>query len=173
MTFEVRELQAEDVARIATTEGGAAWNGGAEKWNQRLADHGDGKRIVLVAANGDEILGYGSLLWSSGHAPFREAGIPELNDVVVAEQGRNHGVGTRIIHALEERARTANYKKIGVGVGLFSDYGAAQRLYIHLGYVPDGEGISSGSLRVAAGQTVRVDDALVLWLVKPLEGPSR
>lgn len=172
MNFEVRELRAEDVPRIAATDGGPAWHGGVEKWNQRLADQTAGKRIVLVAVNPTDVLGYGSVLWSSGHAPFREAGIPELNDVVVAERGRNQGVGTQLIRAIEERTRTANYKKLGVGVGLFSDYGAAQRLYVHLGYVPDGKGIASGGTRVAAGATVRVDDDLVLWLVKSLDTPA-
>ncbi len=172
MTFEVRELRAEDVPRIAATAGGSAWHGGAEKWNQRLADQTAGKRVVLIAANADDVLGYGSVLWSSGHAPFREAGIPELNDVVVAERGRNHGVGTQLIRALEERARAAKYEKIGVGVGLFSDYGAAQRLYVHLGYVPDGKGMASGGLPVAAGDKVLVDDDLVLWLVKSLDDPA-
>jgi GNAT superfamily N-acetyltransferase len=168
MNFEVRELRAEDVPRIVATDGGPAWHGGAEKWNQRLADQTTGKRIVLVAVNATDVLGYGSVLWASGHAPFRDGGIPELNDVVVAERGRNQGVGTQLIRAIEERARAANYKKLGVGVGLFSDYGAAQRLYVHLGYVPDGKGIASGGTRVAAGATVRVDDDLVLWLVKSL-----
>lgn len=172
MTFEVRELRAEDVPRIAATAGGAAWHGGSEKWNQRLADQTAGKRVVLVAVNATDVLGYGSVLWSSGHAPFREAGIPELNDVVVAERGRNQGVGTQLIRALEERARAANYKKMGVGVGLFSDYGAAQRLYVHLGYVPDGKGMASGGMPVAAGEKVLVDDDLVLWLVKSLDAAS-
>jgi GNAT superfamily N-acetyltransferase len=169
MNFEVRELRAEDVPRIVATDGGPAWHGGAEKWNQRLADHASGKRLVLVAANAEDVLGYGSLLWSSGHLSFRESGIPEVNDVVVAEQGRNQGVGTQLIHALEERARAENYKKIGVGVGLFSDYGPAQRLYVHLGYVPDGKGMASGGLPAAAGDKVLVDDDLVLWLVKELD----
>lgn len=172
MTFEVRELRAEDVPRIAATYGGAAWHGGAKKWDQRLVDHAHGQRLVLLVVDGADIVGYGSLLWASGHAPFREAGIPEINDVVVAEQRRNQGIATLLIRALEERARAAKYKKIGVGVGLFSDYGAAQRLYVHLGYVPDGEGIASGGSRVAAGETVVVDDDLVLWLVKSLDNPA-
>ncbi|MHB1937818.1 MAG: GNAT family N-acetyltransferase [Acidobacteriaceae bacterium] len=170
MNFEVRELRAEDIPRIVATDGGAAWRGGAEKWGQRLADQASGKRLVLIAASADDILGYGSVVWVSAHAPFREAGIPETIDVMVAEKGRNHGVGTRLIHALEGRTRAANYKKIGVAVGHFSDYEAAQRLYVHLGYVPYGEDASSEDTSEQTGDKSAVDDDLVLWLVKTLDG---
>ncbi|MHB1672993.1 MAG: GNAT family N-acetyltransferase [Acidobacteriaceae bacterium] len=169
MDFEVRELRAEDIPRIAAADGGAAWHGGAKKWDQRLAEQASGKRLILVAVNADDILGYGAVLWASGHAPFREAGIPEMMDVMVAERGRNHGVGTRIIHALEERTRAAGYKKIGVAVGHFSDYEAAQRLYVHLGYAAYGEDANSGDPSERAGEKSAVDDDLVLWLVKSLD----
>ena len=169
MNFEVRELRAEDIPRIVATDGGAAWRGGAEKWGQRLAEQASGKRLVLVAACAEDILGHGSVVWVSAHAPFREAGVPEMMDVMVAEKGRNHGVGTRLIHALEERTCAADYKKIGVAVGHFSDYEAAQRLYIHLGYVPYREDANSGDPSEQAGEKSAVDDDLVLWLVKELD----
>ncbi len=154
MKFELRELQAADVPRVAATDGGPAWHGGVEKWNQRLADQTAGLRLVLLAADASNVFGYGSLLWASGYPPFREAGIPEINDVVVAEGHRGQGVGTQLIHALEERARAAGCAKIGIGVGLYRDYGSAQRLYIRLGYVPDGNGIAyAGLARDARGKS--------------------
>jgi GNAT superfamily N-acetyltransferase len=173
MNVEVRELRAEDVPRIAETYGGAAWHGGAKKWDQRLVEHAHGQRLVLLVVDGADVLGYGSLLWASGHGPFREARIPEINDLVVSEKCRNQGIATKLIHALEERARTAHCAKIGVGVGLFKEYGAAQRLYVHLGYVPDGGGMASGGTPVVAGEKVMVDDDLVLWLVKELDSAAK
>ena len=173
MSIEVRELRAEDVPRIAETYGGAAWHGGAKKWDQRLVEHAHRQRLVLLVVDGTDVLGYGSLLWVSGHAPFREAQIPEINDLVVSEKCRNQGIATKLIHALEERAREAKCSKIGVGVGLFKEYGAAQRLYVHLGYVPDGKGMASGGMPVAAGEKVLVDDDLVLWLVKELDAAAK
>jgi GNAT superfamily N-acetyltransferase len=168
MTFEVRELQAADTARIVATDGGVAWHGRVEKWNQRLADQASGQRIVLLAANASSVFGYGSLQWASGYSPFREAGIPEINDLVVAEGHRNQGVATQLMRALEERVRAANYIKLGVGVGLHRDYGSAQRLYVRLGYVPDGKGIAYGGLPVVPHETVLVDNDLALWLMKAL-----
>ena len=59
-------------------------------------------------------------------------------------------------------------KIVGIGVGLFSDYGAAQRLYILRGYVPDGNGITYQGQFVKYGDEVVVDDDLVLHMVKSL-----
>jgi GNAT superfamily N-acetyltransferase len=168
VNFDIRELEAADLPRIAAADGGPAWHGGIEKWRGRLLDQANGKRIVLVAADGAEILGYGSLLWASGYPPFRNAKIPEINDLVVAEKHRKRGIATGLIQELEKRACAARRPKIGVGVGLYADYGPAQRLYVHLGYVPDGSGITSHDLFVPAGHSVTVDDDLALWLVKPL-----
>jgi len=168
MTFEIRELQSADIPRIVSTDGGAAWHGGAEKWNQRLIDQNNGRRLVMLAVNGFSVFGYGSLVWSSDYIPFCAARIPEINDLVVAEGYRNQGVATGLIRVFEERARVENYAKIGVGVGLYSNYGSAQRLYVHLGYKPDGKGITYGNSPVPPGEKVQVDDDLALWLVKPL-----
>jgi hypothetical protein len=52
---------------------------------------------------------------------------------------------------------------------LYRDYGAAQRLYAGLGYVPDGQGVSYHNLAVTPGATVKVDDSLVLWMIKELK----
>jgi GNAT superfamily N-acetyltransferase len=165
---ELRELSTDDLPRIVATAGGVAWNGGFQKWNQRLAEHQDGRRLVLLAVEGTHFLGYGSLLWLSAYSPFRELGIPEIQDLVVAESRRGQGVATRIIVALEDRARLRGHKQIGLGVGLYADYGPAQRLYVRLGYMPDGRGLTYRTLPAPGGANVRVDDDLLVWLVKSL-----
>jgi GNAT superfamily N-acetyltransferase len=166
--FEIRELKRNDVGDIVATDDGMAWNGGFEKWNQRLAEHEAGKRIVLLAVEESNILAYGSLVWSSAYHPFCEHGIPEIQDLVVAQNRRRQGIGGRLIGALEDRARRQGRKQIGLGVGLYADYGAAQQLYVKLGYVPDGRGITSHIEPAVGGSSVKVDDDLVLWLVKLL-----
>jgi GNAT superfamily N-acetyltransferase len=108
------------------------------------------------------------LLWLSAYSPFRELGIPEIQDLVVAESRRGQGVATRIIVALEDRARLRGHKQIGLGVGLYADYGPAQRLYLRLGYMPDGRGLTYRTLPAPGGANVRVDDDLLVWLVKSL-----
>lgn len=166
--FEIRELKSEDVAVILATDGGAAWNGGLKKWEQRLSEHQNGRRIVLLAARDGGIIGYGSLLWSSAYAPFQEERIPEIQDLVIARNHRQQGMATRLISELENLARKQGHQQIGLGVGLYADYGPAQRLYAHLGFVPDGRGITSNNLQATAGKTFKLDDHLLIWLVKAL-----
>jgi GNAT superfamily N-acetyltransferase len=166
--FAIRELTRDDVPLIVATDGGAAWNGGFEKWDRRLAEHEAGERLVLLAVEGAGILGYGSLLWSPPYRFFRELGIPELQDLVVVQHRRREGIGSRLIAALEHRARKRGCLQIGLGVGLYADYGAAQRLYAKLGYVPDGRGMTSRLAPAPGGAQVKVDDDLLLWLVKSL-----
>ena len=67
-----------------------------------------------------------------------------------------------------ERLISARSPIAGIGVGLHSDYGAAQRFYVLRGYVPDTWGITSHEKRVAYGDVVPVDDHLVLWLIRDL-----
>ncbi|HKD78785.1 MAG TPA: GNAT family N-acetyltransferase [Candidatus Angelobacter sp.] len=168
--YELLELAVADVPRIVATNGGVAWNGGFQKWNSRLAEHLDGRRFALLAVEqtGSRCLGYGSLLWSSQYGPFREAGIPEIQDLVTSESWRNRGIATGLVAALEARARTRGCKQIGLGVGLYADYGPAQRLYTKLGYKLDGRGATYKCVPLPGGATVRLDDDLVQWMVRSL-----
>jgi len=56
----------------------------------------------------------------------------------------------------------------GITVGLFAEYGPAQRLYAKRGYVPDGRGACQGLRPLTPGETVTVDHDLILWLTKAL-----
>jgi GNAT superfamily N-acetyltransferase len=166
--LEIRELRVDDLPAIQATSGGAAWNGGEVKWRRYFDEQLSGLRTALVAVDPPAVVGYGSLVWRSAYHHFLEARVPEINDLVVAEQNRRRGVGTQLIERLEDRARARGCAEVGLGVGLHADYGPAQRLYNHLGYSPDGHGITYRGVAVAGGDPVRVDDDLVLWLVKTL-----
>jgi len=52
---------------------------------------------------------------------------------------------------------------------MYSDYGAAQRLYVLRGYVPDGRGLTYSDHFVKPEERVTVDDDLVLHLTKRLK----
>ncbi len=164
---KIRELTAEDLPAIAARNGGAAWRGDS-RWLTYLAEHKQGNRAVLLAETAQSIAGYASLKWISAYRHFREASSPEIQDLVVAEDQRRSGIATRLISELENRARAAGCLRVGIGVGLYQDYGAAQRLYVRLGYVPDGQGVSYKNLPILPWTEVRLDDDLVLWLVREL-----
>ncbi len=116
-----------------------------------------------------EFAGYVTLDWRSPYPPFRGAGIPEVHDLNVLPRFQRRGLGAALVRAAEDAARQ-RADVVGIGVGLGPDYGAAQRLYVRLGYVPDGRGVSYARRVVEPGERVVVDDDLVLHFTKRLAG---
>lgn len=169
MSFEIRDLQDGDIDHLVNVFAAAYSHVMApERWDHMLAGTKDGSRICVVAENKGRILGICSLIFECDYPPFQEAGIPEVNALDVLPTMRKGGIATAIIGHLEERARTLGHKTIGIGTGLYADYGPAQRLYVQLGYVPDGRGITYGVEPVTAGAKVRIDDDATLWMIKDL-----
>lgn len=142
-----------------------------ERPASQIARHLDpcaaGDRVALAARGPSGAVGYGTLDWRSDHPPFRDAGIPEIRDLNVAPHARRQGVASRLLDAFEARARERS-QTVGIGFGLYQDYGAAQRLYVARGYVPDGNGAYRGTEPVQAGERVVLNDEFVLFLVKEL-----
>lgn len=132
-----------------------------------LEENRQGLRTTLIAKVDGSVAGCCHLLYRSAYPGFAEAGIPEINALDVLPAYRRLGIASRMLQELEEIAsRRSPY--IGLGVGLYRDYGAAQILYDKRGYVLDGQGIMYKNRAVAPGQTVVVDDDLLLYLIKDL-----
>jgi len=89
---------------------------------------------------GEQVIGYNNVVSQSGYPPFRELGIPEINDLNVIAEYRKRGIGTALIQRAEDAARLHGHNIMGIGFGLSAQDGAAQRLYPKLGYIPDGRG---------------------------------
>ena len=123
-------------------------------------------RTVGILEKDKQILGYGSLLRKSPYPHFSK--IPEISTLWIDDKYRRQGLGKRLILWLEELARDEGYTQVGLGVGLYQDYGPAQKLYSKLGYVPDGYGITYKHKTVTPGEKYPVDDELLIWLVKTL-----
>ena len=114
------------------------------------------------------MVGYASLLYYSVYPYFKNTHIPEIHDVWIADTERKKGLGTQLVTSLETLAKEEGFTRVGIGVGLYADYGPAQKLYYTLGYVPDGNGVTYKCQSVIPGNPYPVDDDLVLWLIKPL-----
>ncbi|XID96082.1 hypothetical protein ACF3MZ_10085 [Paenibacillaceae bacterium WGS1546] len=80
---------------------------------------------------------------------------------------RRRNVATAMLDELEKRAFRVS-AAVGLGVGLYGDYGNAQRLYGKRGYILDGQGVTYRNEYVRPGAAVTVDDDLVLYMVKKL-----
>jgi GNAT superfamily N-acetyltransferase len=78
------------------------------------------------------------------------------------------GVATFLMDAAEQLAWERGVTTLGITVGLFDEYGPAQRLYGQRGYVPDGRGACRGQRPLGKGMQVTMDDDLIMWLTKDL-----
>jgi ribosomal protein S18 acetylase RimI-like enzyme len=126
-----------------------------------------GKRVVWLAHCNGHVAGYVTLTWQSNYQPFRENDTPEIMDLNVLPPYRRRGIATQLLDAAEKEAAT-KCDVVGIGVGLYSGYGTAQKLYIKRGYIPDGRGITYDYHPIVPGDSTILDDDLVLWFTKKL-----
>lgn len=139
-----------------------------KKWEGYFSEHEKHLRVVCIALLEGVMIGYGSLVFRSEYPIFQKAGIPEIHDVWMDEAHRLKGYGEQIIKYLESAAKQRKFPLIGIGVGLYKDYGIAQRLYVKMGYVPDGNGLTYKFKPVIPANLYTIDDDLLLWFTKKL-----
>lgn len=166
----IRPLEKSDIAKIVNRYS-FPWSTPEKTktlWQSYYQEQEDKVRTVAVIEKKGDILGYGSLLRKPECPFFEKKNIPEINAVWIDEHHRRQGLGTRLIKWLEHLASQEGYSEIGIGVGLYHDYGPAQRLYFRLGYVPDGNGVTYKGQATVAGQKYELDDEFLLWLIKAL-----
>lgn len=140
-----------------------------EKWGRYYTEQQTNIRTVCIAKIGDEFIGYGSLLKNTEYPEFKTLGNPEIHDVWISAEYRGNGFGKRLVQYLEAIAVKENHKQVGIGVGLYKDYGFAQKLYVRMGYVPDGNGVTYKYQPVTPGDSYPVDDDLIIWFKKDLQ----
>jgi GNAT superfamily N-acetyltransferase len=163
--ISIRPIQKSDISIIV-----AAFNeslgGEFENYITRCFDeNGTQTRITYVAFYNNDVAGYVNIIFKSSYPYFLERNIPEINDLRVISKYRRNGIGKMLIDQCESHA-SVKYDYIGLGVGLYKDYGSAQRLYTKNGYVLDGNGLMYKNVEVKPGNDVFVDDDLLLYLYK-------
>lgn len=163
----IAPLAEADIAEIAAAFAALGWPKPASQYERYLGEQSCGERAVLVARSEGIFAGYVTIHWASEYPPLRVDGIPEIADFNVLPQFRRRGIGSRLMDEAEARIATRS-AIAGIGVGLYADYGAAQRLYVKRGYIPDGRGIAWRGQTVAPGATVIADDDLALYFTKLL-----
>jgi len=166
--LRIRNMQPEDPKIIASEEvKQEGWGYDDWKYEMRLRHQAEGKCVSLVCEYKGEVAGYINLYYEYSHGPFAGTGIPEIVDFGVLEKFRRRGIGSALMDAAETLAKEAS-DEVCLGVGLYSSYGSAQRMYVKRGYIPDGSGVWYKNEICPPYADIRNDDDLVLYLSKKL-----
>lgn len=162
----------DDIPIIVSAFNQIGWNKPASLFEGYLKEQEAGERLVWMAHVKDEFAGYVTLKWQSQYPSFKAQNIPEIMDLNVLPVYRKMGIGSMLLDCAEKEAATKS-QIIGIGVGLYAGadggYGAAQRLYVKLGYLPDGKGVTYNYQPTIPGNSYSLDDDLVLWFTKKLK----
>ena len=165
-TCSIRKMQESDIQDLSRGFISQGWPGREEILDRYFLEQESGEREVLVAEVEGAVAGYITILPSAKHGPFAEV-YPELSDFNVFEPFRNQGVGNQLLEEAEKRVKLVSIK-VSLGVGLHSGYGAAQRLYIKRGYIPDGTGVWYQNHQPAMNAVCEDIGELILYLSKNL-----
>ena len=165
--IKVCELIRDDAGRLCRAFLGTAWERPLTHFELLLAEQESGLRTVLVAKLDDQLAGHASIVWNVAYPFFKLHQIPEIQDLNVVPHLRRRGVASRLLDEAEGRV-SINHSQIGIAFGLHPGYGVAQRLYVARGYVPDGQGVFWRDRFPEEGETVMLDDDLILHLIKRL-----
>ncbi len=167
LSISVNTLTEEYCPKITAAFTAQGWRKPENIYMRYLLEIMQEKRAFVLAEKMGEFAGYVTVVWGSEYPPFREAGIPEIVDFNVLKKFQRQGIGSALLDKAEwligQRSKVA-----GIGVGLFADYGAAQRLYVKRGFVPDGQGIFQNGRHLSYGDQASIDDDLVLYFTKSL-----
>ena len=170
--MSIRALEPSDVPTIVDAFNQANWPKPALIFETYLREQQLGQRLVWVAYVQNNFAGYVTLKWQSQYVAFANVNIPEIMDLNVLPPFRKLGIGSMLLDKAESAAAAQN-DCVGLGVGLYGGpdggYGAAQRLYIKRGYIPDGKGVTYNYQYATPGKMYLLDDDLIIWLVKNLK----
>lgn len=133
-------MQERDIDKLFATF--TRWQKAREKFHRYYLEQQQDERVILIAWENENIVGYITLVWQSAYEPFKRQSIPEIVDLIVLPEYERQGIGTQLIHAAEHIAIQHSRPVIGISVEQDHSHLAANKLYPKLGYVPDGNGIT-------------------------------
>jgi len=164
MSFDIRQAAEEDIPALYTLYDkiGKKDDGYFEACFEKDC-------LILIISKEETDIGFGILNFEPKYSLYQKLEIPEIQDLNIIPDARQQGAATALLEAFENIVRDQGIECVGISVGLTKDYGAAQRLYIKQGYVPDGYGITYDREGVTAGVSYPADDDLALMLIKDLQ----
>jgi GNAT superfamily N-acetyltransferase len=168
MQLSIRQCESGDISDLNQFVKSAAHLIENQYFESAFKEQLDNKRIIFLAFVDNVLAGYVHLNFHPLYAPFSRLNIPEIQDLFVLADYRRQGIGEHLILVSEKAAKEYGAESIGIGVGITGDFGSAQRLYIRMGYVPDGAGVVFDRQKVQSGDIRPIDDRLCLMVVKDI-----
>jgi ribosomal protein S18 acetylase RimI-like enzyme len=168
ITPVIRRLEEKDIPEITKAFQELGWHKPASLYELYLKEQSIGLRDVFVATVEADFAGYLTICWRSSYEPFQNEHIPEIVDFNVLPMFRRQRIGTQLMDVAETTIAEVN-PVAGIGVGLDPDFGAAQRLYVLRGYIPDGRGLHYRDHHVKYGEQITLDYDLALYFTKELK----
>ena len=163
----LRELRKLDCEQIHQAFKEQHWNKPIAQYLKYLEYQESGLRDIIIAEFNGAFVGYLTIKWLSDYVFFRNDNIPEIVDFNVLKKYQRQGIGSKLMDEAENRIKKVS-STVGIGFGIYEDYGAAQILYIKRGYIPDGKGLTKNSIPIQYGEKIIIDDSIVFCLTKKL-----
>ena len=164
----IRLLEEKDIRPMTNAFEQLGWHKPESQYVRYAMEQALEIRDVYVAFVEEQFAGYLGISWISSYPPFSNQGVPEIVDFNVLPKFRRQGIGTQLMDTAESEI-VQRSPVAGIGVGMTPDYGAAQRMYVLRGYVPDGRGLYHINHYPTHGEQVTVDDDLALYFTKALK----
>lgn len=167
MNIKIRKMLESDITEFPTEFEKQGWHKSAEQYRMYYNEQENGTRKLFVAEVDGNAVGYATLLSHDITGPFKDKSIPVIVDFNVLEKYQRNGIGTAIMDAIENYVKEYS-STICLGVGLHYGYGAAQRMYVKRGYIPDGSGVWFNGECLEQYASCVNDDELILYFSKQL-----
>lgn len=163
----IAPMAIEDCKTISEGFAAQGWEKPVAQYEHYLEEQAQGITQIMTAYWQGSAAGYLKLYPQAHSGPFEGKGWPEIVDLNVLEKFQGKGIGSHLLACAEgEAGKLSN--TVCLCVGLHSGYGAAQRLYIKRGYIPDGSGLWYNDRQLGQGEPCVNDDDLVLYMSKSL-----
>lgn len=163
----IRSMVPEDAKVYYDTYLSYDWHPQMETYENYYREQQKGERLVFVPEYEGKVVGICTLVLHPTEGPWGGQNIPEIVDLCVFFHIHKSGIGSKLLDIAEAEAAKRS-DTVFLAVGCHSGYGAAQRLYVRRGYIPDGSGVWYQNRQLEQYAPCVNDDDLLLFMSKNL-----
>lgn len=164
----IRSMVAEDAKVYYDTYMSYNWHPQMETYDNYFREQQNGERLVFVPEYEGKVVGICTLVLHPTEGPWGGQNIPEIVDLCVFFHIHKSGIGSKLLDVAEAEAAKRS-DMVFLAVGCHSGYGAAQRIYVKRGYIPDGSGVWYQNKQLDQYAPCVNDDDLLLFMSKKLK----